>query len=104
MSDNPGVRASGPNHHEAIGLISGGLVTDDDPHICNDDCGHSSRKMADVPHAVPSKDLERAITAIDQHYTVEDLGWAGDARMLNLRDQLTGAYLMTITLVHTPPV
>lgn len=52
--------------------------------------------------ATPERDIQRVITAIDQRYNVEDLGLAGDARVLNLRDQLTGAYIMTVTVTTTP--
>lgn len=56
----------------------------------------------DVPHAVPSAELDRLITAIDQQYTVEDLGYAGDARIVNVRDKRTGEYILTATLTQTP--
>lgn len=51
--------------------------------------------------APPTHELERVLTAISDNYDVEDLGYAGDARVVNLRDQLTGSYVMTITLTHT---
>lgn len=53
-------------------------------------------------HSADPAELERVITAIDQHYDVEDLGYAGDARIVNLRSQRTGKYFMTVTLTHTP--
>jgi hypothetical protein len=89
-------------------------------HICTDECppnaewrgatvGDSEHlvKVAgvldtlnaeQVPHAVPADELERLIVAIDQQYAVEDLGYAGDARIVNVRHKVTGEYIMTATL------
>jgi len=83
------------------------VETFDDPkHVCTDECppgpSHAVEQVDGGLYAVPEADLERAIAAIDQHYHTEDLGYAGDARVLNLRDQRTGEYLMTIMLTHTP--
>jgi hypothetical protein len=53
------------------------------------------------PHAPNKADLERVLTALDDNYNVEDLGYAGDARIANLRDKLTGEYILTVTITTT---
>lgn len=53
-------------------------------------------------HPADPAELDRLITAIDQHYVVEDLGYAGDARIVNVRHKITGEYIMTVTLTQTP--
>lgn len=84
---------------ESTGLVSGGLVTDDG---CENPTCDIHGNDARVPHAVPANELDLLIVAIDKHYVVEDLGYAGDARIINVRRKLNGEYIMTATLTQTP--
>lgn len=52
-------------------------------------------------HSADPAELERVLTAISDNYDVEDLGYAGDARIVNLRSLLTGEYVLTVTLTTT---
>lgn len=61
-----------------------------------------SQPTEDNLFAPPKHQLERVITAISDNYDIEDLGYAGDARIIRLRDQVTGSYVMTVTLTNQP--